>query len=1111
MHPVCGYVICPQCQSPDKLHRSPPPPSTEGVCLYHRDEVNSERLSQWLRPHKPREFTPLAPLLPKYIQQGGVMVSIEQKISVPPGGIDVIADAATTSTLLEGTATEATPSSYPFLEMCGNCHKSESSPIVGIDIQCMISVCVHCFACPKGHEDHARDKVLRLMDSDVIINDLNKKLAAVLTEPVVKRVESAYVQRVAQAHQQRDNLAVEEGKITQSVPLEPITQSFLERTIQIWECGLALLTVSRELEIAYNEMLARAREKTTQPSSASSSSASSAAADRAPIPDNDKMVQFLENGGKDAVVGTLSRLEGMKTQRILIPYTCQQAIKLLGPPPTSLPNGDTASIDDKNKLTGAIQAAFQKSDITCPATASKAVMQVRTLMGIRGMLDGDDISLELDTDGLEALGLMEGVHELTLACQNVSKHLLNPNDKEFEAIKNNLIHSCRKVDDMLTVEAIYCAMEQAFARNGASRYFKQGWEYMFAAGGKPYDGAKAIAAFDLAILLGDANAKFRKAQLLFDGRHGVKKDTILALKLFEELRSQGLYLPEIYYYLSKHVLERSLGRPPYTYKLVSEYLAKIVEMRYDGNERVGDHEHKEGVLSNGGVIGQGQENMGNMYAMRMARERTKRAVLFAQAGVYFIYTLICPELVPYFRRQLPHSVRQWIKKVDFYNLCAEAVNAGCEEPELYCMLAYAYSLRIQEETTCEVIIRYLGRACDLGFAAAYHLLGRLHSPTYAYLKGCPKDSKKAMSYYVEAESRGYIDGGRLFTDIGSLYMRRKGEAKDGGKALAYFDRAIFYGDEAAWYWKTRLFTPSTSSCPPIAKAAATAFSVRREAEVAGCKHPSLFSDLAGTFIDGEIVKRDGMKALMYLEKSAEYGSPRMNQWIGNLYDTTQFVDLPNLKKCDFTAFQYYIKEAGMLTDEDGFDAGPVQPWLYERIGSMYEVGRGTSRDYDRAVEFYKKAGETCIYALTRLGAIYDTARTGILFPGKNDVEARKYYKSAIDGNTVEGWVYMYLGNMYRDGRGGDIDGLMAVKCYSKALSLRWADALYEKALIFDPERKECPPFAKDEDRAVELYLAADAAGGECRELMLALADCYRRGRCVVKDEIRARDFTRRAK
>lgn len=1122
LHPVCGNIICcewqPSNTTPPSSPRSPCPDSW---CLYHCDEANATKLCQWPPLLKPQGYHLPAPAL-------GMHRFSERKVGIPPGGIDFTTHPDTTTTVLSDTFSKDGILTHPFYNVCGNCNtRYEPNSITGIDLECLIGLCSLCFGHPKGHESHARDKILRLMDSGIIHEDFNKKMADVLTRPVVKRVESAYRSSVARiVTLQQGGVGGEEGKMTEDVIGKTRkTQSFLEKMDQIRTCGFCLLYFEGELKQVYDEMLTKAGEKSQAvsvpsapdlppPHSPHSPPSASVVVGCGSIQADNKIRSFIRNEGKTAIDVILSQLAAMALHWLGISVTFNCIAELLNLPSTFYDALGTKGIEDDNVRIGRYQAAFKSLDISCPKSASKAVMIIRTLVGIRDIIDGDDVSLELDLDGLKVLGLKEGVDEVILACQAVCKYLESPKDVDVEAIKTNLIEKCDKVSKMMTIESIYTAMYQVFPTVVAKRHLQEGLDYMLAEGGKSYDGAKAIAAFDLAISLGSREAMFRKAQMLSDGRVGVKRDASLAVKLFEFLKNEGLYLPQIYYYLSKHALEGPIGRTDEVYKLVSEYFTKIIEMKWDDNdneseERKGGERGDEGSKASCGKANQTAPPEGSNPEKKSMDDK-KAAILFAQVGTCYIRYMILKPVRYYFFSHLPLSIRQWIKETRLLDLCIQAWQAGCKEPELYTMMGLACYNHKREDEDKKAALDNLRKACALGVPSAFHLLGSTYSPGFYEGAGFQKDAKKAMSYYLEAESTGYNGNGCLYTDIGHLYWHREDGESGGNKALEYFDRGISHEDEHAYRFKALMYQSESYPCPPIIKCDKTAHKIRLEAEMAGCKHPDIFTDLARGFVLGKGVSPDGQKALEYYEKSIKYGGMRQYQWIGLLHDSGGYPSLPNLKKDDSKALQYYLKEAEMVLDQEGHFLVPVEPWLFTKIGTLYEQGRGTPIDYHQAIHYYKKAGEKCGFSLTRLGSLYDSAYTAQPFPSKDDTEARKYYKAAYDLNRSSDKLCTDLGNMYRDGRGGDVDGEKAMACYDKAISLKGYDAMYEKALIYDPEKKSCPPFEKDEKRAVELYLAAEAFGCKSKALMLALADCFKRGRHVGKDVARAAKYTKLA-
>lgn len=1119
IHPVCAHVICNQCQSSDMKHGLDRP-CPNSLCLYHHDQDRATRLCPWpaLHPHGSR-IPALA--LPIWMSQQSIPPLLEQKTVDPSGNIDYTTPTSTSTSTAHPALTEEKGStqgtSQHLYEICGNCHKQgESHRIMALDLECLIGMCLFCFGYPdEVHEDHMQDMVVRLKGRPRVKDELLEMLTATLTPPVERRIESAAYSdyAVRTAHQRGDVSAVEGMPL--GLTVDPITQSFFDRMARIRSCGYALLSIYNDLQQAYHGLMTTMKREGRERATGSPSTSSTDAECKSD-PNGNKLIQFLENeGGEDTLKQIISRLEGMVAQRMILIDSLDCVVKLLGLPTSLLNQDGGCKIGGKDERTEVIQYYFEALDMSTPQDAAKAVIIVRTFMGIRGVIDSDDISLGLDLYGLEVLGLKEEMNEVIMACQNICKQLQSPKGEEVETVATNFLQVCDKVNKLLTIEAVYSAMETAYNRVGGEDHVKEGMQYMFSE--ESYDGARALAAFGLAISKGSKEAMFRKAQLLFDWRAGVDRNVDKALKLFTELREQDLYLPQIFYYLSKHVLEKSLGRTAETYGLVSRYFTDIIEMKYDDDEEEVERKVGDGgkeVDDDSKVKDRGDEGK----EKAKGSTANKAAVLFAQAGVYFIYAFMDKELQPYFRRQLPPSVRHWLRECDFLKLCLQAKEAGCKEPELYLMLGYAQYLNHKDEDEFKEAIANLDHATTLGIIAAYHILGRIYSPELKKRSGYSKDPKKAMDYYSLAVPSGYNCGGRFYTDIACLYRYREDGEMDGMKVLKYLDYAISRGDECAYDMKAIVYEVESLPCPPIAQSDEAAHKLRLLAVAAGCKHPSIYERIGDDYTLGRGVDKDGEKAVIYLEQSIEYGKTRMYQWLARLYDTKANLNLPNIAQDDLRAFQYYLKEAEMIKDEDGFDLGPCERWLDAVIGAMYVEGRGTSMDHNKAVEYYNKAIEGYKRvgdrdALNRLGALYDTSRGDKPYPYKDDQEARKYYKAAMEldsSDKVNKDALLRLGNMYRDGVGGEVDGTKAIQCYDKALSVGGIGALYDKAVIFDPEKKMCPPIEKDERRAALLYLAAVGAGFKEKQALLTLVDCFEKGRGVKKDEEKARSYASQA-
>ena len=104
----------------------------------------------------------------------------------------------------------------------------------------------------------------------------------------------------------------------------------------------------------------------------------------------------------------------------------------------------------------------------------------------------------------------------------------------------------------------------------------------------------------------------------------------------------------------------------------------------------------------------------------------------------------------------------------------------------------------------------------------------------------------------------------------------------------------------------------------------------------------------------------------------------------------------------------------------------------------YEKGKGTSIDVARAVDLYRQAAE--------LGHAKAQFNLAMIYRQDSDFhsldEARRWLKAASENDSFEHTVAPYkLGDMYRDGVGGDLDEIEAVKWYEIAAQRNNIDAM----------------------------------------------------------------------
>jgi uncharacterized protein len=112
------------------------------------------------------------------------------------------------------------------------------------------------------------------------------------------------------------------------------------------------------------------------------------------------------------------------------------------------------------------------------------------------------------------------------------------------------------------------------------------------------------------------------------------------------------------------------------------------------------------------------------------------------------------------------------------------------------------------------------------------------------------------------------------------------------------------------------------------------------------------------------------------------------------------------------------------------------------IGSMYENGRGVSRDIEEAIKWYKLAAEQDDPgAQTNLGLIYENS------VAKDYDQAIKWYRLAADQGYAS--AQTNLGALYEKGRGVPQDYAKAIKFYRQAAGQRHEIALYNLGAMYE--------------------------------------------------------------
>jgi len=182
----------------------------------------------------------------------------------------------------------------------------------------------------------------------------------------------------------------------------------------------------------------------------------------------------------------------------------------------------------------------------------------------------------------------------------------------------------------------------------------------------------------------------------------------------------------------------------------------------------------------------------------------------------------------------------------------------------------------------------------------------------------------------------------------------------------------------------------------------------------------------------------------------------------------------------------------------------------QKLGSIYEDGKGVAKDYSRAFALYSKACDAGdARGCNSLAVLYDIGR-GV---AKDDTKAVTFYSKACDADSADGC--SGLGTMYEAGRGvgsnaadADCKSICsyaedypkALALYSKACDAGSVDGCFHLGAMYSFGYG----VTEDDSMALTLFIRA-CDGGSARGCYVS-GIYYRKGNYVPKDKSKAQRF-----
>ncbi|MBM3649846.1 MAG: sel1 repeat family protein [Alphaproteobacteria bacterium] len=233
-------------------------------------------------------------------------------------------------------------------------------------------------------------------------------------------------------------------------------------------------------------------------------------------------------------------------------------------------------------------------------------------------------------------------------------------------------------------------------------------------------------------------------------------------------------------------------------------------------------------------------------------------------------------------------------------------------------------------------LRHIQRAADAGSSEGQHRLALVYAEGLA---GTPRNDARAVELFEKAASAGHF---RAQLNLGILYLRGQGVARDPVQARAWLEKAAATGEPQALYALGRALSESDGTVGTDPVRAADLF--RKAAEkghmLAGLRYGLALSEGVG-------IKRDTVAAQRWLMKVRENGVPEAALALGDMAART-----PASRD---KAYNEKIVQSALSWYQSAADGGV--PSAQFKLANAHFAGVGVPRDPMQAMLWYSRAAQ----------------------------------------------------------------------------------------------------------------------------------------------------------
>ena len=620
--------------------------------------------------------------------------------------------------------------------------------------------------------------------------------------------------------------------------------------------------------------------------------------------------------------------------------------------------------------------------------------------------------------------------------------------------------------------------------------------------GEQRDPAKAIAAYEAALELGNAGVLIPLARMIGAG-DGVTADLDRARAYLEQAIELGD--DDAWAYISLGDLyrdakgdqrdpERAIAAYEKAHELGNtDVLLVLARMVGAGDGVLPDFDRARGYVED--VIALGDDNLASAYAALGDLYRTAVDEHRDLANAVDAYQMAVDlgAVGPLIRLARMVSAGEGVSAPDFERarlLLERAVaedegNAGWA----YAALGDLYRDAAEDKHDPAKAVEAYQRAADLGEIGAMLRLARV----FGRGEGVPVDFDRALVNLEKAIAFNGENTASAFSMLGDLYRNAEGSRRDPVKAVEAYERALELGNDDVLIVLARMIAAGDGVSSADFERARGYF--LRATTHGGEAAATAYSFLGDLYRNAAGSNRNAALAVDAYTRALELGNTDV------LVVLARMIAAGDGAPQDFELARDYLEKAVAI--------GSNPSLAYSALGDLHSSPANTQRDPARAAEAYQAAvdfGDT--------GSMLKLAR--ILGGGDDGVEpdfnrARALLNAVVEANDdylVGGW--SQLGDLYRNAEGSLHDPAKAFEAYRHAADLGSTTAMIRMArLLADGDG-----VSEDFEQARALLERAVAVGGERGEstdwALMSLGDLYRSADDAHRNPVKALDAYNKA-